>query len=1060
MCCLQGIQPYCECRCTLAFTEINVFPDDDDPSIIIAQQERQYLVGLKAPIPDLAAILGDRDFIRIKAIASFWQGRAEEGYLQHAIELAIAAHGYNDHLTFVMCGDRKSVSVYLAVDSDEVASHLLRSAYPGIILEERHYNSLGLDLVTHFRYAGMITGVPAPPQVGGQQPQQGEPGRFHFERIIRGMRGARWVYVVQAFPRPGEEQDERQNLLMHMSQLASSARQQVQRTIQESISHRNRETQSASEVRGSEIVDRRADYGVELLERALKRSERAVAIGRWQTAVLFGAETQSNAVRLGSLLASILSGPESRPSPIRVHSCSDTSTEPIETFHTYLDSEEMALEIVLPREEVPGLAIVDYAPFDVCVSTDSTGIRLGDVLWDDRRTTEQYHIAVDDLTRHGVVFGVTGSGKTTTLLGLLSNLVQPPQSIPFLVIEPAKTEYRGLLGSIRDGKPDGEIPQLRVYTLGNDTVAPFRLNPFEFDLPKIYAAMPVLSHIDFLKAVFNAAFILYAPMPYVLDMALHEIYEDKGWNLATGINVRLPPEDWSKRELYPIFPSLTDLYQKVEAVTKRLGYESKVEQDVVAGLKARVGSLRLGAKGLMLDTPRGIPMDELLSRPVVLELESIGNDDEKTFIMGLLLARLYGFRRLQAVEGGLTSVLKHVLIIEEAHRLLKNTSTTVESDSANLRAQAIETFINMLSEVRHYGQGVLVAEQIPTKLTPDVIKNTNLKVIHRLLAQDDRELVGRTMNMTEGQIRRLAWLTKGQAAVFAEGDDHPLLIEVENFRKRHPFGPPGDDAVSARAESYIVLSSYLRVPRLVSYGIRLGSLQRPDPIIYQEVIQQLARDDSAGLWARLLLQIVFARKALPSTIDQLRRSIATGTRQLNPGQYTAALQMSLVLGADAVLQNRGAERGWSFSAVDALRDSLTSGLVRLARTSNLQDAAADLDRFARAYERRMRDGIGPFPGCRHCRAPCLYRMDVGQLTASSDKYAVRAIIGDVGRPRDERFVALATMLRETVNRWVDGAGTETDNMSYCMALGIAPTIGMDPYEQDIFAQEVAAKILV
>jgi DNA helicase HerA-like ATPase len=1037
-----------------------------DLHAIISEQERQDLARLTPPPPDLGQLLGGCEFVRVNTVASFWEGRENEGTRLHAMELAIAAHGYGNYLTFVVCGDGRGTSIYFHVESADVSAHLLHSAYPGIVLAAAPAIQLQKDLASNFRHAGMISGVPSIAGASGEKsaPRGDEP-RFHFERAIRGMRGARWAFVVQAFPRSGEDPNERRELLDRMSALSSVARQQVQRSIQESRSPRNRETQSASEVRGGELVDRHAEYGVELLERALKRSERAIAVGRWQTAVYYGAENQRDAARLGAVLSSLFSGPESRPSPIRVHPCASGAAPASEQFHTYLTSEELALEIMLPREEAPGLAVVDYAPFDVCAPAVTNGVALGDILWDDRKTGEIYQVPVADLTRHGVVFGVTGSGKTTTLLGLLSSLTQPPRRVPFLVIEPAKTEYRSLLGGMKDGKPDGPIPHLRVFTLGNDTVAPFRLNPFEFDLPETYAPVPVLSHIDFLKAVFNAAFILYAPMPYVLDMALHEIYEDKGWNLATGINVRLPAEEWAQRDRYPIYPTLTDLYGKVESVTRRLGYEAKVEQDVVAGLKARVGSLRLGAKGLMLDTPRGVPMADLLGGPVALELEHIGNDDEKTFIMGLILARLYGFRRLQAAEGKQAAGLEHLLIIEEAHRLLKNTSTNVETDAANLRAQAIETFVNMLSEVRHYGQGVLVAEQIPAKLTPDVVKNTNLKVIHRLLAQDDRELVGKTMNMNEGQTRRLAWLRRGQAAVFAEGDDHPILVEVDNFRLRQAAGSPRDAALADHADHYIVLQPYLRVPSLDLHGIRLGRLSRPDPMVYQEITQQLSRDDTGGLWARLLLQIVFARKSVPATVEQMRQDMVAAARQLNPGQHAPALQMLLALGADEALQARGGERGWSFATVDGLRGLLTSGLLRLVRTRDLSTTTAELDRFARGYEARLRDSQGPCPGCRNCCAPCVYGTDIRRLLAQSDLYAVRGTLSDRTRSRSERNAGLATMLRATVRRWLgadpagEAASSENNNMAYCAALLAGKAIGMDLYEQEDFGQEMAGKLL-
>ena len=89
----------------------------------------------------------------------------------------------------------------------------------------------------------------------------------------------------------------------------------------------------------------------------------------------------------------------------------------------------------------------------------------------------------------------------------------------------------------------------------------------------------------------------------------------------------------------------------------------------------------------------------------------------------------------------------------------------------------------MISEVRAYGQGIVVAEQIPSKLAPDVMKNTNLKIVHRIIAKDDRESIGQTMNLNEEQQNHLGVLTPGMAAIYAEGADHAYLVRLENYKR-------------------------------------------------------------------------------------------------------------------------------------------------------------------------------------------------------------------------------------------------------------------------------------
>lgn len=1029
----------------------------------IAAYERLSLDRQQPPLVDPVALLDGRPFTRIQKLANFWQAAPQVAFRQHAIDLMTAARGYEGYLTFVLAGDPQQIQLYFALDEAVNSQNLLRGAFPGIGLQQKPALNLGSILKNRFAVTGMISGIPSLKE-NADAPEIAQTEFFHFERLIRGLRDSEWVYVVQAYSRP--EQDvlrDRQEILAEIAQVSSIVRQQIQQSRQASSARTNRASESLSEMVGGEIVNRQADYLVQLLERQLERLDAELAVGRWQTAVYFGATEAQSARRLGALLSGILSGAESKPDRIRAHFCLPKATASASDFHTYLSSSEAALLIQLPREEAPGYAITDLARFDVDYQKQAgQNIILGRIQWHGFDSGRPYGIQVNDLARHGVVFGVTGSGKTTTLLNLLHQLWQKPNEIPFLVIEPAKTEYRALLGRIVSNAPTGPMPDLRVFTLGNDTTAPFRLNPFEFETDDERDGAAVLSHIDFLKAVFNAAFILYAPMPYVLETALHEVYEDKGWNLATGGNVRFQTdEEWKQRHRYPIFPTLTDLYHKVAAVTARLGYEARIEQDVIAGLKARLGALRLGAKGLMLDTPRGIAMADLLAKPTVLELESIGNDEEKTFLMGLLLARLYGFRRSQAAQGKLPGGLQHVLVIEEAHRLLKNVSTAVDTESSNLRAQGVETFVNMLSEVRHYGQGVLVAEQIPAKLTPDVVKNTNLKVVHRLLAQDDRDVLGATMNMSESQSAYLTALRAGEAVVYAEGDDHPLLLKVDNFKEKPKLRPPVDRTLPPVAERYIYLGQYLSTPDYADYGLRVTEFGRPSLLIYQAARRYLDRPDHAQLWAQIIARVIFARNSLPDLLERMRRIIAAEPGGLPLAQQNEALVMWAVLGAAQALQVRGAANGWSYPAVDNLRIALTGGLVKLIRAGDLKLAAFELDRFVRAYESSLERERGPYPGCHACRAICAYRSEVDDLLTHIEQGYARGIVTDSTLRNDgERYGQLAKTLRGVVRRWLGENSSEVDDLAYCAGLTAAVALGLDEYEQGDYGRRLAPHLLV
>ena len=176
----------------------------------------------------------------------------------------------------------------------------------------------------------------------------------------------------------------------------------------------------------------------------------------------------------------------------------------------------------------------------------------------------------------------------------------------------------------------------------------------------------------------------------------------------------------------------------------------------------------------MLNTESSFPVDKLLRCPVVLELEDIGDDDVKAFIIGIFLVQLYDTENF----AGKRAELRHVLLIEEAHRLLQNVDTSQSSEAANPRGKAVEFFCNMLAEIRAFGQGMIISDQMPTKLAPDVLKNTNIKITHRIVTQEDREAIGKAMNMVQKQIDHISTFRIGYAAIYTEGDNRPNLVKL------------------------------------------------------------------------------------------------------------------------------------------------------------------------------------------------------------------------------------------------------------------------------------------
>jgi hypothetical protein len=191
----------------------------------------------------------------------------------------------------------------------------------------------------------------------------------------------------------------------------------------------------------------------------------------------------------------------------------------------------------------------------------------------------------------------------------------------------------------------------------------------------------------------------------------------------------------------------------------------------------RLRSLRTGSAGRFFEGGHPADIAELLRRSAVLAIEDVANDEDKAFLIGTLIIRIVEHLRLraraEAAGGGADSDsgLRHVIVIEEAHRLLR-------AGRKGASGHAVELFASLLAEIRAYGEGLLIAEQIPAKLVPDVVKNTALKIVHRLPAHDDRALVGATMNLDVEQSRQVVSFPPGVAAVFADGMDRPLRVQV------------------------------------------------------------------------------------------------------------------------------------------------------------------------------------------------------------------------------------------------------------------------------------------
>ena len=429
-----------------------------------------------------------------------------------------------------------------------------------------------------------------------------------------------------------------------------------------------------------------------------------------------------------------------------------------------------------PEAEIPGIRLALRPDFDVTPETSATGagpgtapqlaaVALGQVLDRQRNPAGALRVPLDSLNRHVFVCGATGGGKSQTVRGLLEAASRA--GVPWLVVEPAKAEYR--LMTARLAGSGAKVVRIRP---GEADAVAAGLNPLEPAADEEGNRFPLQTHADLVRALFLAAFQSEEPFPQVLSAALTRVYEDAGWDLALG-EPRTPG-------VTPGYPGLADLQRTAGQVVGEIGYSEDVKADVHGFVAVRLSSLRLGTTGRFLEGGHPVGFGKLLLSNVVLEIEDVGDDRDKAFLMGTVLLRLVEHLRLaRRHETGAEPGLRHLTVFEEAHRLLRRPGR-----DGGAAAHAVELFAGLLAEIRAYGEGIVIAEQIPAKLIPDVIKNTAVKVVHRLPAADDREAVGGTMNLSRAQSQYLVTLTPGQAAVSVDGMDHPLLVMMPDGTAR------------------------------------------------------------------------------------------------------------------------------------------------------------------------------------------------------------------------------------------------------------------------------------
>lgn len=427
-----------------------------------------------------------------------------------------------------------------------------------------------------------------------------------------------------------------------------------------------------------------------------------------------------------------------------------------------ISGKEMAYQMALPKKSVSGVPVVECTEFGreiVSLSESGGNIPLGKIYHMHREEDTAVKIDAKSLTAHTFITGSTGSGKSTTIYKLLDELSgtrigDTDETVKFMVIEPAKGEYKNALAMNK--KLD-----VHVYGTNPNVTKLLRINPFKFPKDQIH----IYEHLDRLTEIFNVCWPMYAAMPAVLKAAMENAYRSAGWNLVK-----------SENKHGDIYPSFVDVALEVEKYINKSEYSDENKSNYKGSLLTRLESLTNGINS-MIFTADDMEDQELFDENVIVDLSRVGSSETKALIMGILILKLQEYRT--ACAKGSNAELRHVTVLEEAHNLLKRTSTEQSSETANLLGKSVEMLANAIAEMRTYGEGFVIADQSPGLLDMSVIRNTNTKIIMRLPDFSDRELVGKAAGLNDDQIIELSKLPRGVAAVYQNDWIEPVLCSIQ-----------------------------------------------------------------------------------------------------------------------------------------------------------------------------------------------------------------------------------------------------------------------------------------
>lgn len=573
------------------------------------------------------------------------------------------------------------------------------------------------------------------------------------------------------------------------------------------------ETVTGSSTVGYDYLDKFAEFAEASTEHHIQRLNDGRNFGFWNTGVYVLGDMPIDVRTVTGMLRSIYSGEETYYEPIRLHMLQDPTAMKIvrdrhdliplldanvvkpkdgfrydkEQWHVFgkyyqylstpMSTKELSLTTSLPRRDVPGLRFVKTAVRFANNPAPITGnrIQIGHLVDTGVIQNTSYDIDPDSLVRHALISGSTGSGKSTTCKRILSEVLKT--DTPVMVIEPAKDDY--VRWAIEMNKTLPNHKKFKIYMPGvsdfNGTkIEELKINGYAPAYAK-GAKVDLLQHSETFATLLNACLPSEDVIPILIEEVVYELLRI----LCRDENI-----DFDSTENEPLdkYPDIDDMIEMAKIVMKHKDYDERVKTNMSEVLYTRFKSLRRGMRGKILNNRESMDFDALFNGNVIINISRLSGTKDKALIMSLIMNALYEYRISKYNhdktyrELAQKNKLMHLCLVEEAHNVLLKPQAR-ESSGSPQNAIA-DLFGNMLSEVRGYGQGFMIVDQVPTRLIDDVIKNTNYKIVHRLTAPDDQEIMAKCMAFREDQEYIIPALEKGYAIICGDEDDAAVWVKI------------------------------------------------------------------------------------------------------------------------------------------------------------------------------------------------------------------------------------------------------------------------------------------